>query len=351
MSDLLGKWTRAGRKRKPDVVGIEVGAGATPVVRVRRVGGTLTVTAADLLPPLALPADDGAAAAATRPEPLALARPLAAPYAAVAVSTPRTSVRLLAVPGGAEAVEQINFSEMLGLPGGADYRIGYDLLPSDGRNEQAVLVAGIPEVQARWAAALFSQGLPAPRSLQAGEVAALNCVARELAAHHEDACALAVDLRAEHGSVAAFHKGRLALLRQVPTGGRALVLALQGQLGVEEELVAEFIESGAVDATQIIARALEPLLRQLMLAREFVERKRLCKVERILFGGLPFGVRPWEAQIEKVMGIRPLVWNPLALLPAAAEALAPRAAGQEARFAAALGAALAVMEADGDVPH
>lgn len=346
VNSVFGKMPFGRKAARTDVVGLEVGSTTTRVVRLKRLGEAITLVGADLLPRLPLPPAD---VGDFRPAPLEIPKSLRALYAAIAITSPQTSIRMIAVPTGQENVAQINYNELLGLPEGTEYRIGYELLPSDARGEQSVLAAGLPERQARWAVELLPHGIPAPCSLQAGGTAVLNCFTRELAAHHGEACAMFVQIGVEMTEVAVYYKGRLALFRQCMIGSQSIIKSVQERFGIEEDLVPGILEDDLIDATQPIAAAIEPFLRQLVLAREFVERKRSCRIEKVLLCGVVLGTKHWNTHIGNAMGITPELWNPLATLPCAPDAMTDRMKGMESRFATAVGAALAVLEADGDV--
>lgn len=341
MNQPFGKLSIGRKSVKTDVVGVDVGATTTRVVRLKRTGDTIALVAADLLPHQILPSRQGTE---LRPLPLILPKHLRAPYAAVAVSSPQGCIRLLSTPSGVDRMDQLNLKEMLGLAEGQEYRIGYEVLPSEGRAEQLVLAVGIPEAQARWASALFPVGLPAPCSLQVGGAAMLNVCGRERTAHQGDTCPLFIQVGCELSDVAVFHKGRLALYRQCTIGSQSVVASVRAKFDLAEDLVPGILEDDLIDATQTINEAIEPFLRQLVLAREFVERKRSCRVERILICGTVLGAKHWVAQIEKAIGIKPELWNPLASFAVAPDALTERVLGMESRFAGAVGAALAVLE-------
>ena len=134
-------------------------------------------------------------------------------------------------------------------------------------------------------------------------------------------------------------------------GSQSIVKTVQERFGIEEELVPGVLEDDLIDASQPIATAIEPFLRQLVLAREFVERKRSCRIEKVLLCGSLLGSKHWDLHISKTMGITPQVWNPLATLPSLPDALSERVKGMEGRFATAVGAALAVLEVDNEVPR
>jgi len=233
--------------------------------------------------------------------------------------------------------------ERMGLPEGSAHRIGYEIVSTENR-DQNVLAVSLPERQTRWAVSLLPQGIPAPYSLQVSGAAELNCFSRELTAHHGDAPAIFMQIGSDVTHVAAFYKGRLAFYRQCQLGSHAIVRTIQEKLGIEEKLVPGALEDDLIDASAPIAAAIEPLLRQLVLVREFVERKRTCRIEKILLSGSLLGTKYWNEPIVKVMGIVPATWNPLDTLPCQPGALAERVKGNESRFASAMGAALAVLE-------
>jgi Tfp pilus assembly PilM family ATPase len=347
VNGLLGKFSLARKKVWTDILGLDVGGATTRVVRLKRAGDAITLVGADLFPRQAVPALDGDE---VRPQPLVMPKPLRAMYAAVAVTSPQASIRLLSAPGGADSVSQLNFNELLGLAEGTEYRIGYEVIASEGR-EQSVLASALPEKQARWAVSLLPQGVPAPCSLQTAGSAVLNCFARELAARHGDVPAIFVQVGNDVTDLAVFCKGRLALYRQCLMGSQSIVKSVQEKFGIEEELVPGVLEDDLIDASQPIAAAIDPFLRQLVLAREFVERKRACRIEKILLCGAVLGVKHWSEHISRTMGITPQVWNPLTTLPCAPDAVADRVKGMESRFATAIGAALSLLEIESDLPR
>jgi len=337
-----GKFSFAKKRIPTDVVGLDVGGATTRIVRVKRSGDAYTLVGADILPRQAVPSLEGAEA---HPQQLQLSKVLRAPYAAVAVSSPQACIRLLSVPAGAESLQGLNFNELLGLLEGVEYRIGYEVLATEGR-EQSVLASALPEKQARWAVGLLSQGLPAPRSLQASGSAVLNCFARELMAHHGDVPAIFVQVGTDVTDMAAFFKGKLVHYRTCTVSSQSIIKVVQERFGIEEELVPGVLEDYLIDASQPIATAIDPFLRQLVLVREFVERKRSCRIEKIILCGALLGTKHWNTHINRTIGLTPEIWNPLATLPCTPDALTERVKGMESRFATAMGAALAVLGAD-----
>ena len=347
MNPLLSRFAFGRKRGLTDVVGLDVGGVTTRAVRLKRAGDTVTLVAADLFPRQVLPALEDEFKS---PLPLRLPKPLQALYAAVAVTSSQTNVRLLSIPGGAESLAQLNFKELLGISEGSEFRIAYETLSSEGR-EQSILASALPEKQARWAVSLLPQGVPAVSSLQVAGAAILNCFASELTAHQGDVPTIFVQVGNEVTDVAVFFKGRLALYRQCMMGSQLIVKTVQERFRIEEELVPGVLEDDLIDASQPIATAIEPFLRQLVLAREFVERKRSCRIEKILLCGSLLGTKHWNLHINRTMGITPIIWNPLATLPVLPDALTERVKGMESRFATAMGAALAVLEVGHDVPR
>lgn len=347
MSQRFGKFSFARKRSRTDVVGLDIGCSTIRAVRLKRTGDSVTLIAADLLPRRVFAEID---AEKSRPAPLILPKNLRGLHAAVSVTTPQTCLRYFSIPGGAEGLAQINFNELLGLAEGVDYRVGYEVLFSDGR-EQNILAAAIPEKQARWVLSLLPQGIPAPCSLQAGGAAVLNCFARELSAHHGDAPTIFVHVGGEVTDIASFYKGRLVLFRQCLLGSASIIKAIQDRFGLEEELIPGILDDDLIDVTPAIQEAIDPFLRQLLLTREFVERKRSCHIETLLLSGAVLGMKHWNSAISRAMDLVPATWNPFGTIPSLPDALNERAKGIESRFSKAIGAALAALEMDSDLPR
>ena len=100
MSSGFAKFKFGRNAVRTDVVGLDVGGATTRVVRLKRVGDTINLVAADLLPRVELPSSESGDA---RPAPLLLPKPLRALYAAIVVTSPQAGIRLLSMPVGPDS--------------------------------------------------------------------------------------------------------------------------------------------------------------------------------------------------------------------------------------------------------
>jgi Tfp pilus assembly PilM family ATPase len=298
--------------------------------------------AAAQLPGHAFPAADAAPGAP--PAALVLARELRARHVALAVSHPESVAKLLVVPRAADKLADFEFASLLGLSNPNAYRIGIEV-ESSNHSETTVLAAAVPERIVTWALNLFPVATPAPCAVEISGLAALNAIAHSLRDKPEDGAVMAVDVGAQTSTVGIFVRDELALLRQLQIGAGAVLGRVAAALGMDEETARGVLADGMIDASDAVSEALEPLVRQLILGRDFVARRRNCRIGRVyLTGGLlsaPF----WRQQIATALEIEAADWSPLTIVPALPAAITPALTAASGCFAAAMGAALAALEA------
>ncbi len=330
------------RPRGPmDVVGVDFGASGTKAVRVRRTGEEYQLVAAAILPPEPMPDASGAAS----PRPIPLPKLLRARQVALAVSSQESLMKLLIAPGPSDRVGDLDFYELLGVDAEKEYRLGYEILRSaEGRSETPVLAVALPERLARWACQRFPAGLPAPCSLEVSGLAALTCFMHGLNRIGAEAGVLSVELGAEISLITAFAHGHPTLVRQINVGWNDVLAQVQKSLGVEPRTAQEILESGSVDTSRPVRAAMESFLHQLVVARDFVERRYNCGMQRLFVCGGASRVKGWQELLRGAVGLAPEVWDPLALIPALPGAIPETVHGSELRFAAAMGAALGALE-------
>jgi Tfp pilus assembly PilM family ATPase len=89
---------------------------------------------------------------------------------------------------------------------------------------------------------------------------------------------------------------------------------------------------------------MDPFLRQMSISKDFVERREDCRVLKVYVSGGTSLSRYWVDEIKSAAGTEVERWNPFASLRLAPDALPASLAGQETRFAAALGGCLRILE-------
>jgi len=332
------KWFQRGYT---DVVGVDVGGTATKAVRLKRTkDGVFHLLAADFLPRAVLP--DGAEGAAVPVAPLQLPKPLRARYVALALSSPATVIKLLTFPAHSDKSKDSQVSDLLGLGNAAEYRMAYESV-AESRSESKVLAVAMPDRIAHAACGFFPAGKPAPCSLEFSGLCSLTAYTRGPGKENRDQCVAVMDFGAYITTVAFFNKDALCLIRKFDFGASGILKRLEENLGVETDVAVGILTDGSFDITHVVHQAMESFLQQVAISVDFVERRENSRVSKLFVCGGVSGMRSWGQEIQKKLGLEPVYWDPFKGLPAKPGALPARLKGQEPRFSAAVGAALAVI--------
>jgi Tfp pilus assembly PilM family ATPase len=332
-------WVSRLRPRLRDVVGVDLGGSGVKAVRLRCDGaGNVTVVAADLLPAMRPPPDGG-----TAEQTLRLPKPLQARAGAVCYTSAYSVCKLLTLPGGPEKVAETVFSDLLGLPRQTTFRCCHSVLGGESRNDVQVLAVAVPESEAVWLAGFFGKGGPALCAAEIAGLAALNAYLHGPGAA-ATGCDLVVDAGAEVTTLALFFKSRPTVIRQFAQGANAVVRQVMSDLRIDEATAHEVLGVGSIDVRSSINAVYDVFLRQLALAIDFTERRAGQRLERVLMSGGMTGNGDWREALRAIAGLAPETWSPWAGMTVAPGAVSERAARPGVCFAAATGAALAILE-------
>lgn len=330
--------TRIAERFKPkrtDVVGLDIASTALKAVRMRKNASSAVVTAAVMLPPL-----DRLEEAHERA--LNLPRNLKARYVSIALSGQNASLKLFTIPGHFDESAEAQISEYMGLENPSEYRLGYKVVSAD-HGESRVLAVALPEAEAAAAIGLFPHGLPAPCSLEVSGLAAMTAFVRSPAAAEGHAVGV-IDFGAKTSVVAFFNKRVLALVRKLDIGSETLLNRVSQSLGVDTPTAEQILSDGSFDISQALSEVMDPFVKQLIISRDFVERREDCRIGRIHVTGGVVASRNWANHLKKALGVELASWNPFEGLAVEPQAIPEPMRAHESRFAAAVGAALATLE-------
>ncbi len=323
-----------------DVVGIDVGTSAIKLVRMRQTGGTFNVVGAGLLPvPAPLAADQESLT------PLEIPSKLKARYAALCFSAPSAVVKLLTFPGAFDERAEAKVADNMGLDEPDRYRIGYKLIQEGhARGESRVLTVAWAEGEAGRGTELIPAGLPVPGSLEVAGLATITAFLNASPEKDRMAATGLIDFGDAVTTYALFNRGSLALLRRFAFGTNALYEKVQSTLGVDRETARGIITDGSFDISQPLGEILDPLIKQFMVSRDFVERRENCRLGRLFISGGLSKSRDALEDIRASMDVELATWNPFDGLSVAKDAMPEDLVGQEWRLAAATGACLGVLQ-------
>ena len=335
----MDKYSKVMKRLLPalrDVVGIDFGTSATKVVRIKAdASGALTVVAADILPPCP-PEAEGEA-----PKPIAVPKPLAAWTAALAFTSRKAVIKLVAEPKDTTYTLG-SAPELLGLPKDHGLRIGFERFGND--EEKAVLIIGVPADEVSRLPKLMPSGKPMAASAELAGLAALNCYEHIYGPEAEEGCDLVMDFGAGVTTLGLFVKRQPKVIRQFPEGFATVAKAVERDFQTDEATARDIILSGQVDISSALHNSLGGILRQTGIAVDFTERRTGARLHRLFVSG-GFARNPGlRAEIKSALSLEPIPVDPWRNMTVRPDALSKAAAEAGASFAAATAAALSSLE-------
>ncbi|MFZ4779870.1 MAG: pilus assembly protein PilM [Terrimicrobiaceae bacterium] len=334
VADLLRRFQRG----HADVLGLDVAGSGLKAVRLRRTNHAISVVGVDILPSLegSLVSDSVS--------PVQVPKALRARYVALATSAPGAIVKLLTFPAHSEKSTETHVSDLMGLGDSTDFRLAYEGV-SETRTEVKILAVAMPIQTVLGLCRLFPAGIPAPCSIELAGLASMTAYARVPGQAHKEDCTAVVDFGMTSTLVAFFHKGTMVLVRKFDVGTSTILKRLQDSLGVDGEVALGILNDGSFDISQIVHQSMEAFLQQLIISWDFVERRENVHISRLYACGGGTSRRSWAHEMQGATGQEPVFWNPFEGLAATGPVL-EKWKGQEQRFAAALGVALAMIGED-----
>jgi Tfp pilus assembly PilM family ATPase len=192
--------------------------------------------------------------------------------------------------------------------------------------------------------ALLPSGLPAPYSLELSGLASITTFMHGPGKQHTGEAVGVIDFGANTTVFVLLNKNVVALIRRFDMGTNAILEKVQKSLGIDRETAQGIIADGAFDISQAVGEVMEPLVKQLVVSRDFVERRENCHVGKIYVSGGLIVSRDSLDEMTSAMGVEIAFWNPFDGLEVAPDAIPDNLSGQEWRFSAAIGAGLATFE-------
>ena len=258
-------------RHRNEVVGIDIGASGIKIVHLKRTGQGIALVAADVITP---PGETQA---------FELPKTMTPRYAALCFSEKRAVVKLLSLPGQVteESGMDAQIHEHMGLDD-KEYRIGYKTI-SEGRarTETKLLSVAMPEESIGPILAHFETGLPVPVSIEVSGIAALTAFLQGAGQAHGKEAVGVIEFGAQATFFALFNRENLALLRKFDFGNDTIIDKIQQSLGVDADTARGIASDGSFDISQAVSEVLDPFFRQVVISRDFIERRDQCNVAKI----------------------------------------------------------------------
>jgi len=333
LKSLQEKAVERGPRRMTSLLGLDFGASGIKAVRLNKTKGGVHLAAADILP----------ATDPRSPERPDIPKPLLAYYASLCTSLDDSVVRVFnrkleeGVSMEEVAREALNVSE--------SHRIAVKVLDRQtGQRESSLLGTAMSDQAAQNFLELFSEKAPALHSMELAGLAAFSAfwLRGGRPKLGEVVCLIEGGARFTH--VGFFYKNRPLLINRFSVGAEMLNQQVQKNLCIGADVAAGILSDGSVDVSGPVSTALGGFLKQLSVFREFVERQQKTHLSGVYLSGGLAAFPVWGETLARLLNIKPTVWNPFRRVNVSSELDLERFKGQEGRFAAAIGAALAGME-------
>jgi Tfp pilus assembly PilM family ATPase len=254
-------------------------------------------------------------------------------------------IKLLSFPGRFDEAAETKVVESMGLDNPDNYRVSYKVISEGhGKAEAKVLTVAVPEADAAASVKLFASGLPVPLSLELSGLATISAFLHACGEQHKEEAVGVVDFGAHGTSFGLFNKNVLALIRRFPVGTGAVLAKVQETLGVDLDTARGIVSDGSYDISQSVSEVMEPLVKQLIVSRDFVERRENCQLTKLYASGALVVSRDLIDEMRSSVGVDVALWNPFQGLTLAPDAVPDSFAGQEWKFSAAVGACVATFE-------
>jgi hypothetical protein len=337
--DLKKKTTPAKKKeqaqrRLSSLLALDFAGSGVKAVRLKKTKDRILLSGADILPPVNLDAGE-------RPE---LPKSLSAYYTAICIGSPEARLRVFGhVMQDNETLPDV-IRENLSVSD--EFRVaGRVLLEGRNKRESSILGVAFPEAAIHRCLEIFAGGAPAPHSMEVSGLAAFSAFLFNRGKQTAGQTVCLLEIGMNYTYAAFLHKNQLQLINRFDVGGNTLRKQVQSALGVDMEMAGSILADGSVDVAAPVNAALSPFIKQLSIYREFVERQTKTALSGVYLSGGEAVSAHWQHAVQEVTGLVPVVWSPFDRLDGAADVFPENLKGQESRFAAAVGAALAGLEA------
>jgi len=333
LSKRFNKSAQSGR-HPANLLALDFATTGVKAVRLKKIKDQVTLAAVEILPPCDVDAGK---------KPV-LPKSLSSYYAALCATMDNVTLRVFTQVLPEE--ENIEALVREHLSAAADCRVsGTVISRAKGRRDSTVLGLAVPEQTVQNYLALFSDGAPAPRSLGIPGLAAFSAFLYNRAAQTENQTICLIETGARYTYAAFLHQNQLQLMNRFEVGSDVLQRQIQASLGVDAAMAVSILAGGSVDVSVAIRQALNPFTRQLSVYCEFIERQNKNPISSVYISGGLASSPYWQSAIKDVLGCSPQGWNPFEKIEIPPDTFPEQFKGQEPRFAAAVGAVLAGMEA------
>lgn len=320
-------------RRLTNLLALDFGASGIKAVRVKKTKDEIQLVAADILP----------ATDVQHPGRPTIPKGLSAYYASLCASADDVMLRVFSHVLKEDESAEDAARESMSVPSG--HRVGVKVIDRQaGRRESTILGTAISNDVVQHYLELFANGAPALHSMELSGLAAFSAYWMAGRRPPQDQAVCLIEAGAHYTCIGFFHRNRPLLVNRFSLGSETISRQIQQDLGVDADMARTVLAGGSVDISGSIQAALGPFLKQLSIYREFIERQHKARLTSVCLSGGMASSPDWKGAISGLLSLEPIVWNPFDRVIVPDDLDLEKFKGQEGRFAAAIGAALAGLE-------
>jgi len=320
-----------------DLVGIDFSTTGTKVVRLKKIrGGGVSLVGMDILPPVDLTKTKCS---------LKLSKQLTTHYANVVYSGSEAMARVLnaPLPTGEMMLSDKKLRESLHVS--EEYRVSATILKKGNpRQDSMFLVAAVPNSIITSVLSSFETGSPAIASVEVAGVSFISAFLHANGKKVKDKAVCIVEFGESTTYFAFLNKGMVLLVGKFGIGAAMMRDKISADLGLDEDLTKTIILDRSIDVSSPITNVMMPILKQLSISKDFVERYQRCEISKLYISGGTDLLSCWTEEVSQFLQVDVVPWNPLENIHCEKGVIPKAFSHKTSSFAVAIGAAIGGLE-------
>ena len=326
-------------KTPRDVLGIESTPDDTRLIKIAIERHKPTIQSAQSFPPLFNDNDEpngGITLSQTPPE-------LKSRFISIAANRPDIIVSLPTISGSQDLRTHARVLERMGVQDTTKYRLGYKEIGDSRSGARPVLAVAFPNKFFKELTALFQAQHMKPRVIESTILACLTAFTSTTTLSTEAVGVLCINTSSSY--LVILNNGAPAVIRSFNIGRNNAITSIQREFGVDNKTAQSIAKENEFDTSSAVGETINPLLRQVILSRDFVERHEGVTINSLHVCAPPLLRDGFISDAQNALEIETIPWDPFETL-SFSKSLPDADSLKEKgwRYVAALGSALGCLE-------
>jgi len=322
-----------------DVLGIHLTTDSIALLRLKKIAGVISVSDAEIFEHGAIVKDKEDSITSRIPS------YMKAKYASVAYASENSLIKLLNFPRVVDSRTEKQIAADLGIEEAKTYRLGYTIVPSEGKSESSFVEVALPVEELNTVNEYFSQHLPAASCIGISHLGLINAYAMCVKKNKSSEVVAILNFEPSNTALFVFKGNKLIFLRIFRTGMDVFTEEIAKLMGISKATVNGIICENAFDVSSQVKATFKSFVHQVNLCLDFVERKEKIVVEKIKLSGSSEMVSEFVGEFTSFFVPKIEMFDPFESFEIA-EGAFKNFEDKRWRYATAYGVALALLEVD-----